>query len=403
MTEALKQFSRWFWRVIFLVIICPLLWLISPVVRIRLGYISNQRIGHLTLNTEAFIRRRTVDGWPKRTIYLFTTADPANRQMLEMYKRRLNIFESKFISHIYFACRDLLKKTKFYQPITWSLSDQTAENIQGFSKPIETVTFTPEEEQRGKRLLEQMGIESNAWFACFHARDLAYFLKWRPELKDHWEKTTFRNADIEDFRGAMTHVAQKDGYAIRVGAVVDEPMGSEGNQRIIDYASNFRTDFGDIYLLAKCRFLLASNSGIIYVPLVFNKPVAVANMAPPSGVMYRSYDLFIPRLIRRRESSELLDFQELKKLGFFDRDREMDTEEIYAEKGLEPVDNSPEEIKELCDDMIAYCDNVAPSQEARELQLEFQRRYQDYIGVDNGLGMIAPSFAMKYKHLIIPK
>ncbi|MBO6948144.1 MAG: TIGR04372 family glycosyltransferase [Rhodospirillales bacterium] len=396
----LKAISRVVWRLLFVIAAYPLLWVMEPFVRIRLGYISNQRIGHLTINTEVFIRRNTVRGWPARTVYLFTTSDPANRQMLEMYKRRLNIYESALLSHIFFACRSLLQKTRFYQPITWSFADKTPETIATFNQPIETVSFTAEEEKRGQALLEEMGIGSDDWFACCHARDDAYLYNWRPHLADHWDITRIRNADIEDFRDAMEHITATRGFAVRVGAMVDKPFADNGNTRIIDYATKYRTDFGDIYLGAKSRFFLASNSGVVNIPLVFNKPVAMANLIPLSAVVYRSYDLCIPQTVVRTDTGEQVPYPSLVELGLFERERASDTEDILKANGLSTVKNTPEDIRALCDDMMRKLDGEQPSAEARELQLEFQRRCHNYYGVDTGLGFVAPSFALKYKHLI---
>jgi len=398
--NAIKNVLRLIWQVAFILIVIPLLWICEPFIRIRLGYISNQRIGHMTVNTEIFLRRKLLFGWPRRTLYLFTTADPANRQMMKMYKRQLHIFESRFLSHVYFACRDILQKTRFYQPITWSMKDKTPQTIAVINDPVQTVSFTRDEEAQGRALLERMGLGADDWYACFHARDNAYFYKWRPQLAEHWEKTKLRNADIEDFRGAMNEVTEAGGFALRVGAVVDAPFDNQGNARIIDYATHHRSDFGDIYLSSKCRFFLASNSGIVNIPMVFNKPVAIVNLIPLSAVVYRAYDLFIPKTVVETESNRIVPYPELLPLGLFERERAQNTEATLAANGLQMRNNTPDEIRELCQDMLDAQNGIVPPPDVRELQLEYQRRFHNYYGVDTGLGFIGPRFARKYAHLI---
>ena len=63
--------SRTAARILFCGVVLPLLYLSEPFYRIRLGLLRYQRIGHLALNTDAFLRRQQLNGVPKRTFFLF--------------------------------------------------------------------------------------------------------------------------------------------------------------------------------------------------------------------------------------------------------------------------------------------------------------------------------------------
>ena len=56
------------------------------------------------------------------------------------------------------------------------------------------------------------------------------------------------------------------------------------NPKIIDYAnSEFRSEFMDIYLGAKCSFCISTGYGPDMLPYIFNKPIGL--MALPLGTL----------------------------------------------------------------------------------------------------------------------
>ena len=124
---------------------------------------------------------------------------------------------------------------------------------------------------------------------------------------------------------------------------------------MIDYASEYRTDFGDIYLLAHCKFLLGSCAGVTQVATIFKRPVAVANWVHIEfSTCFRDGDIFIPKTVWHKEEKRLLSLQEMLGSGvgrFLQRQQ-------YEKMGLELVDNTPDEILALCREMNQRMDGV---------------------------------------------
>ena len=233
------------------------------------------------------------------------------------------------------------------------------------------LSFSEEEEARGQELLREMGIPEGAWFVCFHARDSAYLTKRVPNRD--LSLTDCRNCSIENYVAAMRYIVSCGGYAVRVGAVVSERMPDPDDSRIIDYASDYRSDFGDIYLLAKCKFFVGSNSGLYSVPVMFNVPIVDANnfvmpIIPPDGpaeyepVEFRAFnrrDMFLPKPVFSAEKARLLTLREVleSKVRYFDVSHK------FEECGLEALENSSDDIllvtKEMNDRLdghFAYTD-----------------------------------------------
>ena len=375
--------------------------LLEPFIRIRFGYIANQRIGHLIINTEMFFRYNEVHGWPKRTVFIFTTWDPANHQMLRMYQRRLFIIESRVLSQFYFACRSILLKTRFDATPLWPHVDNRRAKIAAFNQAPPTVAFTPEEVDKGRALLKSMGIGDDDWYVCIHARDSNYFHNWRPQHSAHWASSTLRNNDIATYGEVALDIADKGGFAVRLGYMPETPMETGGNPRIIDYATHHRSDFGDIFLPSRCRFYIGSNSGMLMTAEAFNIPVAIANMTPLCGVAYSEQDLFIPTLFQDINTNEFVPYWELHKLGFFDPGITAKFKDLCERHGVRQINNTAEEIRDLGRDMVDKINGIAVDNRALQAQQYYQDRYHDYFGPKSGIGFIAPSFALKYHHLII--
>ena len=138
---------------IFLVL--PILFVTELVWPIRIGIIRYQRIGHLAGNCDIFFRSLQLSKNPRKLNYILVAYDPANQQLLEMWKRlnfpRVSIIESKILLRIYFAWSPILKKTRFWDN---QQVKATEFHIMAQTKPL--ISFTPEEEDKGQRKLQEM-------------------------------------------------------------------------------------------------------------------------------------------------------------------------------------------------------------------------------------------------------
>ena len=87
------------------------------------------------------------------------------------------------------------------------------------------------------------------------------------------------------------------------------------NPRIIDYATKYRTDFGDIFLPAHCKFFLGSTSGIVVAAQIFNIPSARANWVPLGVLPLGNTDIFIPKKLWVKNLNRFLTLKEIVQSG----------------------------------------------------------------------------------------
>ena len=195
---------------------------------------------------------------------------------------------------------------------------------------------------------------------------------------------------------AGAEVVERGGYFIRLGSVISDQSFFESQPGFIDYAKFHRTELTDIYLSAKCRFFLGNSSGTETIPRLFDVPIAVANMIPLMILPYTRRDLYIPKLIWSEDEDRYLTFSELSELGFFKMWGHR-TEE-YAERGLRPIENSPEDIRGLCREMFDKVEGRMTKYEAA--QRDFKERFTSHRPNYQYAGDIAGFFLHKYEYLL---
>ena len=162
-----------------------------------------------------------------------------------------------------------------------------------------------------------------------------------------------------------------------MGVVVNKLINSN-NPKIIDYAnSNLRSDFMDIYLGAKCSFCLSTRFGFDDLPQIFNRPIAVVNNMPAGNIHAHreNFIIMIKHHVLKKEKRRLT-LSEIFSNGLACA---VDGK-IYDQKGIELVDNTPEEIRDVAIEMVEKLEfNQKLNPEDEELQKTFRRLFASNI------------------------
>ena len=244
----------------------------------KLIKLRDDRIGHLALNTELFLRTNKAEDY-----LAIASTNPANEQLLRMISRKIKVIRlpRKLIDFI--PANQMIFSMEKYRKVS-------------HKKPQLEFNFI--EHTTGLSKLKEMGVDS--WFVCFHARDSAYL---KNKVKKDTSYLDFRNCNINNYVKAMEYITKKGGYAIRMGSITDQKLNTK-NPKIIDYASKYRSDFMDIWLSANCKLFVGCTSGLYNVATIFNRPVALANVIPENEYPLQKDDKFITK--RENSPEEIL-------------------------------------------------------------------------------------------------
>jgi putative glycosyltransferase (TIGR04372 family) len=348
-----------------------ILWILKPIVWLKVGKLPSDRIGHLVMNTDLFLRRRQLGIYPDGPHYCFLISPKglANRQLLTMFKRVIPIYENRPLTLMFIGMLPIIKRTPFYQDLPLNSNEYYEFNN---AKP--SLYFTPDEVEKGRRILDQMGVDTKeVEFVCIFSRDDAYLKNIVPH--NNWDYHNSRNADIDGLIESTKYLIKKGFTVIRIGSIVKKPINFS-HEKLIDYPfSKYQSDFMDIFLLAHCKFTLGSGaSGLVGVAQCFDTPVLQVN----SSECYKYTPitkncLYLPKKYKYRNSNNYIHFKDAIKFGSSWHDHQ-------ADLNLEAEENSPQEILEATEEMLARLENkFSYSSESEKL---IQSYYKLWAGSD---------------------
>ena len=361
--RAITYFMFKFLGLVLALPIIIILWLLKPLFWIKVGKIHHGRIGHLALETDLFLRKRQLGIFSDEPFYCFVcdSRGVANRQLLAMYKRVMRIYENRVFVSIFDGMFPILKRTPFYQPLGLKNNEYFEFNN---AKP--SIIFTPQEMQKGRRLLKEMNVDMDKDnYVCIFARDDTFLNKNMPYTD--WGYHNYRNSDINDFIEASKFLIEKGLTVIRVGSVVNKPI-AYSHPKLIDYStSKIQCAFLDIFLVGTSKFFLGSSSGIGDVALLFDVPRLNVNFAEFGIVPTGKNCLYIPKKHKFTKTGQYLHFREAFKIKL--KPYSTNAHDL----GLEFEDNSPEDILQVTQEMLSRLEGVfAYSAEEKKLIKDFQ-------------------------------
>lgn len=209
--------------------------------------------------------------------------------------------------------------------------------------------------EAGREELHALGLPKGAWFCGLHVREGI------DQLRDA------RNASIDSYYLAIDEVISRGGWVIRMGSPSMKKLPYKHG--IIDLPfSDKNLDWMNLFVWSEGRFLIGTGSGPVVLPLCFGKGVAIANWAPLASRQWGSKDVLLPKHYFLVSENRYLSPKERmsEKYGY--------VESINALKdmGIELLDNSPEEIRDLVIQMFDSLDNIV---KVTEYQIKIQKEF----------------------------
>ena len=338
-----------------------LLYLISPVLLIRIGGIRADRLGHLALDLELCLCSEANDtNLLPRRINLFYVIPPiSNDYLLKLWKTKILIFPRYFLSLLDISIKSFrfFQKHNFFNLV--DLHGHTDLSI--LDNSIPTLSFTSDEVKQGQNLLQQLGIPADQQFVCLAVRDDRYLNEFLPGK--NWSYHDFRDSNIQDYLQMAEYLTQKGFFVIRMGKLVQKELKTS-NTMIIDYANSLlRSDFADVYLFANCTFCISTSTGMDALASIFRKPIGLVNVVNIGSVASGNIiKLFQPKSFFDTRLKRELNFKEIgaKNLFHFSESSKL------LESGIVLKDNSPEELSLFAGDLLQIIseDQLRPSIES---------------------------------------
>ena len=361
--EVWIKIKTFVWRMIFVwpswiggFLILSVVWVLWPVKKIRFGHLYTSRIGHLCFNVDNYIYVTKKN--KSNEIGIFTTDEViANHQIIKMWMRSTNIIFSN-------ACKGAIQILKTFfsrSPLLINFCQEMHILSTTNSVTPANLCFLDYEEKKGREALDKIGIKVP--FVCFHNRDNLYLEKYGQDGNLH----DFRNSRITDYVPAIKQLTALGYHVLRMGQCVSESLHLE-DEKYVNYTEMYRSEFMDVYLMAKAAFTVGTNTGFSQIPVIFRRAQILVNYIPfkiNELTAWAAGSIIIPKKLYSKEQKRFLTFAETERL---DQDIHYQGD-FYRDHGLDVIDNTSEEIYEVVKEMEARLKGVwVQSQEDECLQ-----------------------------------
>lgn len=353
--------------------------LIKPWLLVRLGALICSRVGHFAAETELYLCERdagiNVPNQRYIDIFFMGSNIVSNQQLAIMWQRVLCIWPAGIVAPI-FRVNRLIPGGKSHE-----INGTKGRDIYNLYDKFPThLKFTTEEKVFGEAGLRRMGLPPNAKFVCLNVRDSAYL---DSIFSNDWSYHNYRDSDIQNYVMAAEALAEIGFFVIRMGAKVHTSINSS-NPKVIDYATNgMRSDFMDIYLGAKCTFCVSTGSGWDSIPEIQRRPIVYVNYSPAAYMMsFRNLTISIFKHHFSLKMKRILSISEIftHGVGFCLSISD------YESKGINLIENTPEEIRDVVIEMAERLTGVwQPYPDDESLQQLFWKIFPtDAIDVNDG-------------------
>ena len=200
--------------------------------------------------------------------------------------------------------------------------------------------LTDEHYMRGMEALKTIGVQEDAWFATLHVRE--------GQFGAHRLAEPYRDSDPKTYIDALSAITNRGGWVFRLGDSSMSPLPTMPN--VFDYAnSELKSDWMDVFLLAAARFMIGTSSGPATVSRAFGVPIAMTNFLPSAALYLSMRDLFLPKLMRRRDGRNMVPFEKQMSLPLSCCTSDGMFNNLY---GIEIIPNTSQEIRELIEEML---------------------------------------------------
>lgn len=352
------------------------------------------RIGHLAAEPDSFLKARAL-GWVKRGRYFIAAprGSVANRVMLDYWRPHITIFEQPLACWLLCAMsRWVLMRHDMSRYVLRLGASQEIYRINAVWEgrgPLLSVSALDHEWSDQQFL--KLGLPQGAWFVCVHVREAGFS---PADESAH----AYRNSDPTAVKAAMDEIVRRGGWCVRMGDPSMTPMSAMPG--LIDYAHHpLRSERLDVLLCARARFFLGNTSGLMLVSSVFGVPSALANLTPLSVRAFLPGDIFIPKLLRYSADGRALSFLEAmgSPVGDFRYSR------LYAEAGIDVVENTPEDIRLLVTEMLDRIEGRHVPERADEaMQRDYAALFHAGHYAYGAASRVGIAFLRKHAHLLSP-
>jgi putative glycosyltransferase (TIGR04372 family) len=266
-----------------------------------------------------FLHKKMTDGCIKTVIFNFDFSYDIATAHIEKSRKHLDVGGSpnEIASNLAVQYKMQFKLAKSanagYKRIYDSFQNHDFSDLpQFFSSSEESLLF---------KKLKNCGIDPHNWYCVLHIRN-----------GGGWSK--IRDTNLETYHQSIEEIIKQGGQVLLTG----NDLSSRNSQNLPYLPHNAKSDLR-LFALAKQKMMIASCSGPAHASFLFDIPVVTTNNIFWEFFTWSYKDSSLPKMIRNKETGELLNRTQYMELRIRDR---------YSNEGIhsdyESVENTSDEI-----------------------------------------------------------
>ena len=335
-----------------------------------------------------------ISGAKPALLYAVLDCDSPNRAFTAMYGRVLPFLDDDrpFARGVIRYVLPIFRLSRQYLP------NKSNNRLQIWAREAPVLQFTESEVLAGKNLQRELLGDDVKPFVCVGIAERVYY-----EQKNKSEHEVESHLDLyscmPEWKNYIPCTEALGKHAIkpvRMGQFVSKDLADIADSSIVDYASSARSEFGDVWLLANCKFVVVGATGMWWVSSAFNKPTVLTDSYTLNYSSFGKSDLNIFQLAWSRTDKKLMTFEWIVNNVDWAQKRSL------IEGDIEIIKNTAEEITEVVLEMNQRIDGTwVETDEDIELQERFKklRRSQPPWKVQQSV-RIGAAFLRRYKYLL---
>ena len=314
----------------------------------RLRFLGNGwtgPLGHISL-LDTVIKLKELDLLSdEQRVLLYDSQYSSNSALLKLFLPKILNVKSdvKLIEKFTQKFDSIVDQVPIYRLKTKIVDQWSAIDIanQAWSKenrePV--VKLSDSIEARGMKILKRWGLLSDAWFVVIHVRE-----------GDHRAHARLQNADITTYFPMIREIVSRGGWVIRMGSPLMTPLPKM--QNVIDYAHAIeRVDWMDVFLWAKAKFSIATNSGGSEAPMCFGTPVIRTNYSSFGHCSFFEKSFMVPKLYKLKSEKIPMSLQQALRTPI-----PWCESTVHENIEFEIINNSPQDLVDAAVEMFARFD-----------------------------------------------
>ena len=346
----------------------------------------------VALRIEAHNQKTT--GSRRPLIFAVLDCDSPNRAFTAMYGRVVPFLDDDrpFARGVIRYVLPIFRLRRQYLP------NKSNDRLEIWAREAPVLQFTESEVLAGKNLQRELLGDDVKPFVCVGIAERVYYKqknKSEHEVESHLDLYSCM-PEWKNYIPCTEALGKHAIKPVRMGQFVSKDLADIADSSIVDYASSARSEFGDVWLLANCKFVVVGATGMWWVSSAFNKPTVLTDSYSLNYSTFGKSDLNILQLAWSRTDKKLMTFEWIIKHNEWAQVRSL------IEGDIEIVKNTAEEITEVVLEMNQRIDGTwVETDEDIVLQERFKklRRSQPPWKVQQSV-RIGAAFLRRYKHLL---